>query len=238
MSGALGQRVSQPSLDEEFLSVPGEDLVLKTLLQFSKVPAFVKLFGPYKPGSDQQRWADYNKFDWSIRQLPAINVYRAESDSKDSDQAWVRGTVNVQVFWPPNLRRGDLALVPDTFLGIILNFFASQYVRTMLDELYYIQRPEKVYGLNEYGKMIDRPVNIEGIVEDELVPVTLIGVRYRIYLRSWYRALEFMNRTKDQPFQDTLSDLTKIGGTYEGVTDTEAKEQIVAVPDEITVHNP
>ena len=230
-----GTVIKQQELDQLFLSTPGEDLVAKTLMQMAQVPAFISLFGPYAPESDQQRWADYNRFDWNIRQLPAINVYEAAEETKDSDQAFLRGSINFQVYWPPSARRGDSRRYEATFKGIIQNFFASQFVDTMLDELYFIQRPEKVYGLNEYGKTMDWSPNTEGILGNELVPVTMISVQYRIDLRSWYRALEFMDRTKDQPFQATLSDLKVIGGVYAGEEPNDPTIY-VEVPDEIDVN--
>lgn len=242
---AIPKQIHQGTIDTALLSVPGEDLVAKTLLQLSSVPGFVTIFGPYAPQKagqntqpQSQRWADYNRQDWSIRQLPAINVYESETENKDSDQAFLNGTVNIQVYWPPNLRRSDIARVGMAFRGSILNFFASKYVRDMLDELYYIQRPMKVYALNEYGKKLDWSPNIEGYIESTMVPVTLVSVRYRIDLRAWYRALNFMNRTKDQPFLETLADLTTINGEYDGVKDASGNPPQVIVPDEITVTNP
>jgi hypothetical protein len=235
-----GQQIKQATIDGLFLSSPGEDIVPKTLLQLSSIPGFVALFGPYisdssgNKTSNQQRWADYQRMDWSVRQLPAINVFEASSENKDSDQAFLRGTVQIQVFWPPNMRREDLARVPAAFKGVLENFFSSDYVGNMLDELYYIQRPMKVYGLNEYGKTLTWSPNVEGIVEDELVPVTILDVQYRIDLRSWYRALEFMRRTKGQPFEVTLEPLVEILGEYDGLDQDEVSQIVVA--DDFTVN--
>jgi hypothetical protein len=245
---AFGTQVHERTIKEDFLSGPGEDLVPKTLMQLASVPAFTTLFGPYKPRlkgqnvqTSQQRWADYNRFDWSLRQLPAINVYEAETEDKDSDQAFLRGTINLQVFWQPNLRRSDWSRVPVAFKGAMENFFASDYVKKMLDELYWIERPMKVWGLNEYGKVMTWSPNLEGVVESEMVPVTLISVRYRIDLRAWYRALVFMDRTKGDPFERTLSQLSVIGGegsAYNGVTDTLGQDVMDKLQDEIPVSNP
>ena len=244
MSANFGEYIGRPQLDASFLTSPGEDLVPKTLLQLSQVPQFVQLFGPYKPQNDcknqsqEQRWADYQRMDWSVRMLPVINVFESEVEDKDSDQAFLRGSVAIQVFWPPNLRRSDLSRVPSAVKGILENFFSSQYVTAMLDELYYIQRPAKVYGLNEYGKVMTWSPQTEGIVESERVPVTLLNVRYRIDLRAWYRALEFMSRTKENPFQQTLAPLTSFNGDYAGATDDLGQDVIIEVPDAFTVTNP
>ncbi len=129
--------------------------------------------------------------------------------------------------------------MPAAYKAALQNFFESDLCFKMLDELYWIQRPEKVAGLNALGREMNWSPNVEGLVESELVPVTLVGVRYRIDLRAWYRALEFQNRTKAEPFKETLADLTVIGGAssgYEGVKDDDTVE--VTVPDEIPVTNP
>ncbi len=250
MSGALGVTIKQKDLDTLFLTVPGEELVANTMLQLASVQGqpdakgnptfpFQLLFGPVVVGKDQQRWADYQRFDWSIRQLPTINIFEGDVEDKSSDQAWLNGTIKFQVFWPPNQRRSDLMRVQQAFKGIMQNFFSSQYVTVMLDELYYIQRPnQKVNGLNEYGKVMTWTSNIEGLVESELVPVTSVDVKYRIDLRAWYRALDFQYRTKDLPFTKPLSDLTVIGGEYDGIPGTDVTDVEVTIDDEIEVTNP
>jgi hypothetical protein len=80
--------------------------------------------------------------------------------------------------------------------------------------------------------------NVEGFVEDQQVPVSLINVKYRIDLRAWYRWLEFNNRTKLNPVNTPLADLTVIGGQYQGVINNDASQVQVTVPDEINVSNP
>lgn len=238
----FGNIIKQATIDNLFLSSPGEDIVQKTLMQMATVPGFIALFGPYVPESDQQRWADYNRFDWNIRQLPTINVYNMQDENKDSDQAFLRGTIGFQVFWPPNARRGDIRRVEAAFKGVVQNFFNSDYTGTMLDELYFIQRPQKVYGLNEYGKTMTWSPNTEGFIGPEAVPVTILYVQFRLDLRAWNRALEYMNRTKAQPSQETLTDLTVIGGSngqgiYAGEDPNNAINPIqVEIPDEIQVN--
>lgn len=252
MSGAFGQQLKEQDFINSFITSPAEFLVLKTLQQMAQVKGFKLLFGPLTTAltpqespvptdkgtivSDNQRWADYDRRDWSIRQLPVINIFEAETEDKTSRNAWLHGTVNVQVYWPPNFRRSDLARVPMAFRGALLNFFESKFITGMLDELYFIQRPEKVPGLNEYGKVMTWSPNVEALIEDQLVPVSLVSVRYRIDLRAWYRAMEFDNRTTDLPFDRTLADLVQIGGEYDGVLDDESVQ--VVVPDEINVESP
>ena len=238
MSADFGQQIKQKDLDDNFLTGPGEDLALKTLYQLLKIPNFTKLFGSFSDVVTQQRIADYPRFDWSLRQLPALNLFEAGDEAKDSDNAFLNGTITLQVFWPPNMRRPDFRRVEVAFKGVIENFFASDYVRTMMDELYFIERPEKVYGLNEYGKKMNWSPNTEGIIESEAVPVTNLTISYRIDLRAWYRALEYMNRTKAQPFLATLDDLVGLGNDldsgYYGVYNNEVE---IFIPENIDVTN-
>lgn len=243
MSAAFGQQVKQATVDDAFLSQPGKDIVAKTLMQLGAIPAMVKFFGPTqdKSGNFSLRWADYQRFDWSIRELPAINIFESQVEAKDSDNAFLRGMVSIQVYWPPSLRRSDLTRVTAAFAGVLENFFASKYVSDMLDEIYFNQRPMKVSGLNEYGKTTNWTPNAEGLVEAELVPVTIFDANYRIDLRAWYRALEFTARTKKDPFEKSLSNLTTIAGEYDGLvqnTKDNADNPDVQVLDEIAVTNP
>lgn len=242
MSGAFGQTIKDSNIDKIFLTGPGEMIVANTLLQMSNIQnatgaAFTQLFGPYTAGNQQQRWADYSRFDWSIRQLPVINVYEAESQDKTSSNAWINGAINLMALWAPNQRRSDLSRVQMAFNGAIQNFFESQQVIDMLDEIYWHERPAKVPGLNEYGKVMTWSPNVEGLVEDQLVPVTLVSIKYRLDLRAWYRALEFQNRTKQAPFYNSLSDLTVIGGDYIGVIKDDGSGVEIRIPDEIVVSN-
>lgn len=241
-----GQQIKQPDLDKEFLTGPGEDLIPKTLLQLSRVAGMITLFGKYIPptgaaADGQQRWADYNRMDWSLRQLPAMNLYESGSEVRSSDQGFLNGQVTMMIFWPANFRRSDSRRIEAAFRGVINNFFSSKYVSDMLDELYYIQRDSKVYGLNEYGKTLNWTPNVEGLVEDKMVPVTMIEIPYRIDLRAWSRALEYMGRTVADPFEITLDQLTGIGvladgSGYEGVDDSGTVQ--VLIEDEIDVSNP
>lgn len=234
--GAFGQETNQKVIDDLFLESPGEFLVRKCLKQMQLVDGFTQLFGPYKDDSDDMRWADYQRMDWSIRMLPAINVFNAITEDKSSDNGWLNGTIQFQAFWAPSMRRRQLSRVPLAFKGVLQNFFSSQYVRDMLDELYYVERDSKVPGLNEFGKMMSWSPNTEGIVESELVPVTIVDVRYRIDLRAWYRHLEFTCRTKDEPFKKTLDPLLGTLGTITGLDDEDVPQ--VSIDAKFNVSNP
>lgn len=248
MSSAFGQVVKEPDIIKNFLTGPGEFIVAQTLLQMSSVPPFLKLFGPYTPkvdadgnkvgAKDSQRWSDYSKYDWTMRQLPAISIYEGEVENKVSKNAWLNGSIMFQIFWPASQRRSDWSRVQTAFKGAMQNFFESHWITDMLDELFKIQRPMKVPGLNEYGKELVWTPNVEGIIENEAVPVTLITARYRIDLRAWYRAMEFDDRTVESPFERTLADLTEVKGEYDGVTQPDGSDVQIALPIDTPIQNP
>ena len=223
--------VNQKSLNADFLSSPGDDLVDKTIAQLKKIPAMVKLFGDGENGS----WANYNRFDWPVRMLPAINILEAGSESKTSDNGYLTGTIQFQVYWPSEFRREDLSRVPTVFKGVIENFFNSKFVGDMLDELATIQRDAKVYGLNEYGKTLTWSPNVEGLNDGEMTPMTIVDVQYRIDLRAWERALEYQDRTVQNPFEKSLADLNGMLGEIDGVDNNTGDPIIVRVPVNINV---
>lgn len=243
MNEQYGPEISEQTLTDSFLTGPGQYLVRKLMVEMAKTPPFKTLFGELKFAktgdessglAQSQRWADYPRFDWSVRQLPTINVFEADPENKESSNAFLNGAVSIQVFWPPKLKRSSLARVPATFRGAVLNFFESEHITRLLDEHVSIQRIEKVPGLNELGKVITWSPNTEGIVESEMVPITMFNVRYRIDLRSWYRFLELDHRTKDQPFDRPLSGLESVQGEYQG-TYPKANDVKVRVPEKIIV---
>jgi hypothetical protein len=224
--------INQQELINSFGSSPGDDLVVKLMGQLAKVDGFVSLFGSYSSDTNEQRWADYERFDWSIRQLPTICVFEGDDENKESDNAFLNGNIKINIFLPPKLRRNAIRRFEVSLKGIFQNFFASEYATKMLDELFHITRSEKVYGLNELGRIITWHPNTEGIIETESVPVVHLTVNYKIDLRSWYRALEYMGRTKENPFSNTLDDLQLITGTHEGYNSD------VKVEDRIPCSNP
>lgn len=246
MSSYFGQQVNENDLTTAFLEGPGQFIVLRLLQQMAKVKPFADLFGPLTVGpvvegsalDASQRWADYSRQDWSLRQLPVVNLYESGSEDKQSSNAYLTGELTLAVFWPASLRRSDWARVPAAFRGAILNFLESDLVQAMLDEHYSVERPEKVPGLNELGKNVTWSPVVEGLVESEMVPVTMVSIKYRVDLRSWYRYLEHTDRTKEQPFDKTLSDLTLIRGEYDGIPATDVAAIEAIVEDKINVQSP
>lgn len=224
-------------LEQDFPHTPGQLLVKRLLEQMAKQPQFKKLFGKYvSQSAENQRWASYPRFDWSLRELPGICVYEKETEEKTSRNGWLIGKLGIQVFWPAAFRRAELSRIPNIFKGALQSFFESDLCDVLLDPHFGLNDTTKVPGLNEFGKEISWTPNVEGIVEGEAVPVMIVDIKYRIDLRAWHRFLEYHNITIEKPFEGTLDDLKVIGGEYDGVTDDPSNVQI-KVYDEIIIND-
>lgn len=243
MSSLVSGAITKKAMDAVFLSSPGDDLINKMFYQMTKIDGFKQLFGEFKntagfKNTDKQRWADYQRMDWSTRELPAINSFNVQNESKEAENGFLSGTIQIQVFWPANFRRSDLTQIPISFKGSLISFFSSKLCSDMLDELYHVKRIEKVFGLNEFGKSLVWSPLVEGLVADELVPVTILEVPYKIDLRAWKRALEYMGRTNENPFAVTLKDLTGFDSVYQGIHNDKADPIDVDIKQEIKLTNP
>jgi hypothetical protein len=161
-------------------------------------------------------------------------VYESGSENKEADQGWINGALTIQVFWPASLRREAVARIPRIFTSAIIQFFTSDFAAALLDPHPTVNVATKVPGLNELGKTLTWSPNVEGVVENEMVPVTMVEVRYRVDLRAWYRFLNTDYRTKGNPFVRSLYDLVAVYGVYDGVKDTPENVQ-VEIPQHITV---
>lgn len=221
--GFFGQQPTQAGLEEKFLTGPGQVLAQHVIDAMSSVLPFSELFGPSKDkdGKYSLRWADYARADWSIRELPAINIYEGSTEEKESSQAFVNGSLEIQVFWPPNLRRSDTARMQKILQAAVLNFFESDVAFNLLDPGVPEANtsPLRVPALNAIGRQMSWTPNFDAVVAEQIVPATLVDVRYRLDLRSWYRYLEEDDRTKEKPFERTLEPLTEVRGVYNGIQD-------------------
>lgn len=237
MSGAFGQQIDKNAFDSLFLEGPSQFLVPRLLTQLSKVAQMTQMFGPYKGvGVSEQRWADYQRFDWSLRQLPAIQLFESDAETKQAENGFINGTVRMMVIWPASFRRSDLARIPKAFHSAMINFFGSDLSFALLDSQANSDRTVVVPGLNELGKEIVDQKNVEGVVESELVPVTMIDIRFRIDLRQYYRFLESDNRTKELPFERTLADLKQVFGEYDGLPGNDTSEVETILEQDVTIN--
>lgn len=235
MSDSDGVQLRASEFATATFPTPTATLVKRLMETMASIKLFTNLFGPMTAFDfDDQRWSCYARADWSIRDLPAVNIYEGEPEQKTSDNAWLDGSVRIAVYWPPQLRRADYQQFPVLFKGAMQKFFTSKYMYPLLDPHPTVNVETKVPGLNKFGSEISWTPQIEGAVQDTNVPVTILDVKYRIDLRAWYRYLETQDFTKDDPFEATLHDWIRIQGGINGTTDGDAK---MAVSDGFDIDN-
>lgn len=228
---AFQTAASEKLMQAEFLEGPGQYLVRRLIAQMAKEKGFVALFGEHKGAeNDSQRWAEYQRFDWAIRQLPAISIYEDGSEVKTADSGWVTGALKLTVHWPPRLHRRFAARLPNTFYAALMQWFRSQAAFQLLDSRANEDRSIIVPGLNQLGFEMTDIKQIEGIVDVEAVPVSLIDIRYRLDLRAWDRWLvEEDCREVATPFVKDLGPLETLTNVIQGVpgeTDEPVKAEV------------
>jgi hypothetical protein len=220
-----GFQIQATEIMRDLFPSPGGILVKRVLEQMATIPVFLKLFGTFQAfDSDQQRWACYPRQDWSLRQLPAIMIYEGNAEDKTSDNAWLNGSLRIMVLWPAGQRRSDWEKVGVAFKGAMQNFFASKYTEELLDRYRTLNLEKKVPGLNLLGKEMTWTPNVNGILEGEAVPATILDVKYRFDLRRWYDYLEEIGYSKADPFKKTIHPLVDFFGrvTTEKCSETSA----------------
>lgn len=183
-----------------FIDSPGDLLVGEMVALLKLVPQFKTIFA--------DEMYSYKRMDFSIRSLPALRIYN--DNVEKPDESWfVTGDIKCDVLLPANLRREDLQLVQDVISSALL----QQFRRTK----FFNAVSDKVPGLNELGRRfsIDKSLGFEW--DDVEVPLTQIVLNFKLDLRQWDTHLEETNRTKDDPFEETLGNLTKLVGVIQGL---------------------
>lgn len=185
-----------------FISSPG-DFLVKTLRDLLRlVPQFRLIFGDAVDS--------YKRMDYGIRQLPALRIYSG-SYTKEFESWFINGDITLDVILPASLRREELEQVQDTIANALLQQFRRP--------TFFATVEAAVPGLNQLGsrQSVDKTLGFQW--DEAIVPLTQITVNFRIDLRKWDDYLESTNRTKDDPFERTLADLTKLVGTIQGLND-------------------
>ncbi len=190
----------EPLESDLFLTGPGEYLVQVFVAELNKDPSWKKLFGA--------SIADYERMDFSMRELPAMRVHTPHY-KRDFESWYENGEIIIDVIWPPSIRRGELQKLPATIAAAMVQQLSRpEFFQTICDQ---------IPGLNELGKSIDVDMTLGFQWQDEIVPLTRIKANFRILLQEWYDYLNDDYRTKDDPFHRTLSDLKKIVATIEAL---------------------
>ncbi len=212
-----GTQARTEDLEKRSTPTPCKLLVKRLMEEMGKIEFFQKTFGPMREWDRaDQRWACYERGDWSMRQMPAIMVFDYGGESQTSLNGWLTGTIRIVALWPAQLRRHDWAEVPKIFKGMVQHFFHSKYCGALLDRIPGENLETKVGGLNELGKEISWIPNMAGMVAEERVPATILDIKYRIDLRRFYDYLEDLGYSQEEPFKQTVFPLEYVGATLQG----------------------
>lgn len=178
-----------------FIDGPADALVKSVAMGIALVPEFRYIF--------RDNIDVYERFDYSMRQLPALRVYNL-AYRKEHESHYILGDLNIDILLPVEIRRAE----QQQFQDVLSSAFVQQFRRpSFLQELL-----RTIPGLNELGKVFE--VNKElGMVWDEgILPMTKMKPNFRIDLKQWDSYLEEQGRTFDDPFNVTLGELKKIVG--------------------------
>jgi hypothetical protein len=186
-----------------FLTVPAEAIVKTIVDEIKLVPQFAALFGTAID--------PYCRRDYSERELPALRVYWQNAE-RQFENWFFEGSIICECIFPASLRRNDLQRIQDYVSGALLLQFSRPPFFTAIEA--------KVPGLNELGKrlVIDKALGFE--FGDTVVPLTQITANFRVDLREWNdEYMPSQDRTKEDPFDALLGDLTSILTTIEALRD-------------------
>lgn len=186
-----------------FLDGPAEFLIKLIAQEILKVPQFAEIFGESVDA--------YKRMDYSMREIPALRIYNENMD-KEFESWFINGDVIVDVILPPEIRRNETQQFQDTLSSALLQQFRRpEFFKAMLD---------LVPGLNELGRKFTVNKSLGFMYGDEdMAPLTQISLNFRLDLREWDRYLEESGRTKDDPFEVTLGQLTRINKVIHGMRD-------------------
>lgn len=196
-----------------FLDGPTEFLTKHMALELLTVKQFKVIFGEFIDA--------YKRMDYPIRALPAIRIYN-ETWNKEADSGWILGEVLVDIIFPASIRRGQTQTLQDTVSAALCQQFRRP--------TFFLRLCDLVPGLNQLGKTVNVDKSLGFEWGEDIVPLTQIRLNFRLDLRVWDDYLEQQNRTKDEPFEQTLGDLetieTEIRGLRDDLTTVEATVSI------------
>lgn len=185
-----------------FLDGPTEFLIKSIARALAEEEHFREIFG--------DSVVDYDKEDFSIRELPAARVYNFNF-TKEHESHYIFGDVKIDVILPPLIRREETEEIQSQIAAALLQQFRRPS--------FFAAMQRAVPGLNELGKVfaVDKSLGFqtEGMTDE--CPVTHITLNFRIDLKDWDAYLESQGRTKDDPFEVTLANLRTIATTIQGI---------------------
>jgi hypothetical protein len=185
-----------------FKDGPGEYLASSIAQMILKEPHFKQIF--------DESVDDYDREDYSLRELPACRIYTTDY-TKEQESHYINGNIKMDVIFPADLRRGDTEKYPSRVASAMLQqfrrppFFAAMQLT--------------VPGLNELGKVfrVEKNLTFQNTQMTDECPVVQITLNFRIDQKQWDEYLESQGRTKDDPFDVTLADLEEIVATIQAI---------------------
>lgn len=198
----LARKFEELSPTDPFLDGPGDFLVKSIAFELRKVPQFALLFGEF---IDPYKRLDYPDFE-----LPCLRVYN-NSYGKTSESGWIEGAIQVDVIMPASIRRDELQIIQDRLSSALLQQFRRPAFFDTIEKA--------VPGLNQLGRTFDVDKELGFQWGDDVVPMTQITLNFRLDLRKWDDYLEASDRTKDDPFERTLGELTRLTGLIQGLNE-------------------
>lgn len=193
-----------------FINGPGDYLCQKIIEELRKEPKWVQMFGDNMDA--------YERFDYSMRALPALRVFN-QIYRKETESHYIVGDVHIDVILPPFLRRNELQVVQDLFSSALV----QQFRRIQFFHALRLAVP----SLNELGKSYDVDKTLGMQFDEEILPITRMTANFRLDLKAWDDYLTSDNRTKEDPFTRTLGVLKRI------VTVIQANNDVPEVVEEV-----
>jgi hypothetical protein len=199
----MGNRLDLLSAPDWLLQ-PGDGIVVAMVEQIRHVPTFRRIFG--------DSIESYMRQDFGVRELPALRCW-ALNGRKESETAYYGGDIRVDVILPPSIRRQELQAFPNLLTSALI----AQFRRQSFFEAVRATCP----ALNRLGWTFGHD-NTAGFIpkdSDELCPLVMVTIDYRVNLDEWDRYAESDDRTRDEPFERTLGDLERMAILLQAVLD-------------------
>jgi hypothetical protein len=213
-----------------WLDGPGQYIVSAITEELLCEPTFQYVFGEFIDG--------YQREDYGMRNLPALRCYSL-TGKKTSEDWFFDGEITIDALYPPRIRRKDLMAVPAMVTSALIQQFRrmTPEPRTLAALGTTGNPPEffdrvraKVPGLNRLGREVGYDHSLALKIADDLCPVSQHKLDYRVDLRQWDAYLEQTNRTKQDPFEATLTDLRSVLGSIQGLRDDGTTEVSIPAP--------
>lgn len=201
-----------------FLDGPGDLLCKHICTEIAKVPQFLKIF------SNADGIVPYERDDFNFTMLPAMRCY-SQRITKEHESHYINGEVQIDLILPPSIRRAEAQNFQDMLSSALMQQFRRPGMFGALRKV--------VPGLNELGKTFSVDKSLAMVIQQNVCPVTQITLNFRLDLKEWDDYLEREGRTKEQPFEKTLEELTRIATTIKGLNDDETVNVTVQIDQQI-----